>query len=290
MSTESTQKKRGKLHHTEEEFIVSNVHSMSAEDIANSLNRTTDTIIKYMRDNNLISANHLETNDIARLKKLLHSRPYWREVNLQLSEEADEVEFFEHNWIEIMQQFREDVLYSEELNIKQWIILEVLMNRSMKERKSCQQEIDKIQTELSKLYLEDESSRDAQRIASLESQVTFCRGSMTNYTNEYTKLLNEVKFISKSLKANRDERIKRVDDGKNTFQALIRLLEDEKQRDILGDEAELMKLARAAAAKRMSQLHIYEDGKADQPLLTADTFDPKLYEDDNGKEEEESSN
>jgi hypothetical protein len=278
MTTESPQRKRGKLSKDEEQFILKNVHDMEIPQIAETLNRTTEPVIRYIKENNLISANKLEENDMARLKKLLHSRPYWKEIKKQLSEEGDEIEGFEDGWINMMQQFREDVLYSEELQIKQWMILEILINRSMKDRKQHQQEADRLQTVLNEEYDKSDENRDKMYLANLEAQLTFCRAAITNYTNEHTKLLNEVKFISKSLKANRDERIKRIEDGKSTFQGLLRMLEDEEARARMGDDAELMRLAKNAAVKRLSVLHQYEDGKVDQPFLTPETYDPELHE------------
>lgn len=275
---ESQQRKRGKLSKDEENFILKNVHEMDIEQIANILNRTTEPVLRYIKENNLISSNKLEENDRARLRNMLHSRPYWRELKKQLSDEGGELEYFEDGWINMMQQFREDVLYSEELQIKQWIILEILMDRSMKERKRHQEEADRLQKILNEEYDKNEDNRDKMYIANLESQLTFCRGAISNYTGEHTKLLNEVKFISKSLKANRDERIKRIEDGKSTFQGLLRMLDDEDVRARMGDDAELMKLAKNAAVKRLSQLHQYEDGKVDQPFLTPETYDPELHE------------
>lgn len=271
-------KKRGKLSKDEEQFILNNVHDMEIDKIAETLNRTKDPIIRYIKENNLISSNKLEENDVVRLRRLLHSRPYWREIKSQLSESGHEIEYFEDGWINMMLQFRENVLYSEELQIKQWMILEILMNRSMKERKRHQEESDRLQTIINEEYDKSEENRDKMYIANLESQLTFCRGAITNYTNEHTKLLGEIKFISKSLKANRDERIQRIEDGKSTLQGLLRLLEDEDVRFGMGDDAELMRLAKNASKARLSQLHVYEDGKVDQPLLTAETYDEQLYE------------
>lgn len=283
---ESQQKKRGKLSKDEEQFILNNVHEMDVDKIAATLNRTKDPVLRYIKENNLISQNKMEENDVARLKKLLHSRPYWREMQSQLSVAGNEIEYFEDGWINMMQQFREDVLYSEELQIKQWMILEILMNRSMKERRKHQEEADRLQTIINEEYDKPDENRDKMYIANLEAQLTFCRGAITNYTNEHTKLLGEVKVIAKSLKANRDERIKRIEDGKSTFQGLLRMLEDEDQRLRMGDDAELMRLAKNAAVKRLSQLHTYEDGKVDQPFLTPETYDELQGEEDGSTKEE----
>jgi phosphoserine phosphatase len=39
----------------------------------------------------------------------------------------------------------------------------------------------------------------------------------------------------------------------------------------MGDEAELMKLAKDKSKKKLSEVHIYSDGEGDLPLLTPET-------------------
>ena len=84
---------------------------------------------------------------------------------------------------------------------------------------------------LGKEYEKPENERDIPKLANLETQLSFARNSIANYTNEYTKLLNEQQKISKDLKATREQRIKRIEDGKSSWVGLIRMLEDEQLRE-----------------------------------------------------------
>ena len=68
-----------------------------------------------------------------------------------------------------------------------------------------------------------------------------------------------------------DQRIKRIEDSKTTFSGLLRALDEEDLRRRMGDEAELMKLAKDKSKKKLSEVHIYSDGEGDLPLLTPET-------------------
>ena len=84
----------------------------------------------------------------------------------------------------------------------------------MKERKRHIADTEKLQDEVDKEYKLPEDARDTAKLVNLETQLSFARNSIANYTNEYTKLLNEQQKISKDLKATREQRIKRIEDGK----------------------------------------------------------------------------
>ena len=80
-------------------------------------------------------------------------------------------------------------------------------------------------------------------LTNLETQLSFARNSITSYTNEYTKLLAEQQKISKDLKATREQRIKRIEDGKSSWTGLIRMLEDEKIREAEGRQMEILSMS-----------------------------------------------
>jgi hypothetical protein len=75
----------------------------------------------------------------------------------------------------------------------------------MKERKRHISETEKLQKLVDKEYEKSEDQRDIPKLANLETQLSFARNSIANYTNEYTKLLNEQQKISKDLKATREQ-------------------------------------------------------------------------------------
>lgn len=260
-------KKRGQLSLDEEKFITDNIHSLSAEQIASALNRNVDPINRYIDEQQLYSLHDKSENEI--LKRKLHSKTFWNEIVRQFDENSGELEYFEDTWVGLIKQFREDVLPAEELQIKQFITIDILINRSMKERKRHISETEKLQKLVDKEYDKSEIDRDIPKLANLETQLSFARNSIASYTNEYTKLLNEQQKISKDLKATREQRIKRIEDGKSSWVGLIRMLEDEDIREKEGREMEILAMATEKAKKNLYEYHQYADHKVDSPILNS---------------------
>lgn len=143
----------------------------------------------------------------------------------------------------------------------------------MKERRKHIEEIEKLQKQINSEYDLDEDLRDINKLANLEQQIAYARNSIGQYTTEYTKLLGEQKAINQSLKATRDQRIKKIEDSKTTFAGLLRALDDEELRKRMGDDAELMKLAKDKSKKKLSEYHLFANGELDQPLLTPESIE-----------------
>ena len=142
----------------------------------------------------------------------------------------------------------------------------------MKERKRHIAETDKLQRLVDKEYDKPEDQRDIPKLANMETQLSFARNSIANYTNEFTKLLNEQQKISKDLKATREQRIKRIEDGKSSWVGLIRMLEDEVLREKEGKETVILALATEKYKKELSTYHTFQDNTLDKPFLTPDTI------------------
>jgi hypothetical protein len=266
----SIPKKRGQLSLEEEKFIRENLGSLTVEAIAEQLNRNVAPIKRYISEtSNLQSGSQAAEDDL--LKQKLYSKTFWQEIKKQFDEESGELEYFENIWINLMRQFREDVLPAEELQIKQFITIDILINRSMKERKRHITETEKLQRLVDAEYDKPEDTRDIPRLANLETQLSFARNSIANYTNEYTKLLAEQQKISKDLKATREQRIKRIEDGKSSWVGLIRMLEDEDVREKEGREMEIIRLATDKARDSLMAYHEYQDGKVDSPFFTPES-------------------
>jgi len=264
-------KKRGQLSLEEEKFIRDNIMVLSIEEIAESLNRNKDPINRYIKENNISSSENLK--DLEILKRKLYTKTFWSEIVRQFDSDTGELEYFEDTWVGLIQQFREDVLPAEELQIKQFITIDILINRSMKERKRHIAETDKLQKLVDTEYEKPEDQRDIPKLANLETQLSFARNSIANYTNEYTKLLNEQQKISKDLKATREQRIKRIEDGKSSWIGLIRMLEDETIREKEGKEMEILAIATEKNKNKLAEYHQYQDSVLDKPFLTPDTIE-----------------
>ncbi len=272
MNSKKAPRKRGQLALEEQEFIRDNIDSLSIEQIAEALNRTVKPIQRYVTESKIGIQSKDEQENDRTLRQKLHAKTFWIEITKQFDESTGELQYFEDTWIGLVKQFREDVLPAEELQIKQFITIDILINRSMKERKRHIADTEKLQEEVDREYKLPEDVRDGPKLANLETQLSFARNSIANYTNEYTKLLNEQQKISKDLKATREQRIKRIEDGKSSWIGLIRMLEDEEIREREGREMEIMNMAVEQQVKNLSEYHTYQDGEVDTPLLTPETI------------------
>ena len=263
-------KKRGQLSLEEEKFIGEKVTTLSVVEIANYLNRGTAPIERYIKENNLVSSKEDVTSDDF-LKHKLYGKTFWGEIERQFDDESGELTYFINTWIGLIKQFREDVLPAEELQIKQFITIDILINRSMKERKRHLSETEKLQKAVDKESNKSDDTKDYSKLMQLETQLGFARNSIASYTNEYTKLLNEQQKISKDLKATREQRIKRIEDGKSSWVGLIRMLEDEETREREGREMEIINMATKKSLDKLSEYHTYQDNTLVRPFLTPDT-------------------
>lgn len=263
-------KKRGQLSLDEEKFIRENIDSLTIDQIAHHLNRNPKPIERYITENNLLLGNQ-NLADIKYLKTKLHSKTFWNEIVKQFDNDSGELEYFEDTWVNLIKQFREDVLPAEELQIKQFITIDILINRSMKERKRHIADTEKLQRLVDAEYAKSETERDIPKLANLETQLSFARNSIANYTNEYTKLLNEQQKISKDLKATREQRIKRIEDGKSSWTGLIRMLEDEEIRERQGKEMEIIAMATEKARQKLQDYHQFANSSVDRPFLTPES-------------------
>jgi len=76
----------------------------------------------------------------------------------------------------------------------------------------------------------------------------------------------------KELKGTREQRIKRLEDSKETFASWVQALTlRPEMRDGLGTEMEKMRLAMDKERAKLTEYHKYEDGIVDQPFLTPDS-------------------
>lgn len=272
--TEPTSRKRGKLSTEEEQFILLSKDVLTIEEIAEKINRTTEPVIRFLGEK--VITTHAGMNDDQSLERQLRARlrkkPFWKEIVKQFGRVGDneELEYFENIWISLMKQFHENVTATEELEIKQWITLEVLMNRSMKERKKNIEQVENLEKMLNDEY-EKGDLRDPSVIMSLDQQLTYARNSISSYTNDHTKILGQIKDIRRDLKMARSDRIKKIEDGKLSFPDLLRQLEEEDIREREGLEAEVVSRAVDKAKAKFSQQHLFGNNRYDQPILTPET-------------------
>lgn len=260
-------RKRGKLSNKEMDFIRQNCFNLPLEEIAETLNRTVTPIQKFIDKENLKMRN---MTDDEHLLVQLRGRYYYKELQKQFTDA--ELIFFEHQNIDYFRQFSEDVTHTEEMEILEVIRTEVLINRGMEDRQEVIQNINRLNNMIDTELEKPMAMQDTVALASFQTQLGAAISSKSAYINEHEKLLTKKERLLKDLKGTREQRKRNADDAKTNFSAWLRQLDDDKTRKDESFDMEVHRVAADKATERLAELHQYEDGLVDQPILNSDTL------------------
>lgn len=263
--------KQGRLRIEEHEYIYANYPGMDYRSIAKELKRNPKSIKDWIDENIGASPGR---NGINELKKKI----YWTELENQFTK--DELEMFQFHWGQMWQQFKDDVFHTEEMQIVDTIKLEILMNRDLRSQNENMIQIANIDKEIEKRRKQVVKETDLDQrellwkdIVHLERQKGALESSRETLSKNYKELQSRKATMLKDLKGTREQRIKSIEDSKQTFAALLKkIITDPNFRRTLGREMEKMRIATEIERKRLSALHVYNDGVADQPFLTPETL------------------
>ncbi len=269
---EQDDQRRGPLSSQEKNYIKTNAGNFLPEDIAKHLKRNPKSILKYLKDEGLTKyykEEDLLGNDV-KLDKLKKT-PYWEQLSNQFS--PSELKLFQYHWINVLKQFKDDILHTEELQILDMVKLEVLMNRVLNQETEIKNKIVALEEDLlleKKLPTPDQ---DYEKIRQIEAQITSLYAGKDSIMRDYKDLLKEKQNLFKGLKATREQRIKQIEDSKETMAGWYRkLMTDQQLRYDLGIYMEKMRISTKVEYERLSELHTFADGKIDQPLLTPENI------------------
>jgi hypothetical protein len=104
-------------------------------------------------------------------------------------------------------------------------------------------------------------------VLGLETQIQAAKSSEQARSTEFIKLEEKHQGLLKDLKATRDQRITRIESSKETYLAIIKKLQNEEERDLVGGTMETMKLATKKEEKKLTSVHTFDDGSQDLPVL-----------------------
>lgn len=258
--------KTGRFSFQEMAFIRSNVDSMTVDQIALKLDRATDSVFSWVERN--VGFSRQEKIEVE-VNNELKTKPYYRELIKQFS--TDELEMFEFHFKKMWSQFKEDVFHTEEMQIIDTIKLEILMNRILRGQQDVVEKIKTINMQiLDEKKLAESADRDL--IFNLERQAANLAASQETLSRDYKDLQGRKAAMLKELKGTREQRIKSIEDSKQTFASLITLLTAKPEmRRTIGLEMEKMRIASEKERARLSGQIQYEDGNYDRPLLNADS-------------------
>ena len=146
------------------------------------------------------------------------------------------------------------------------------MNRCLKGNKENIEQINTYTEMLREERSQDKDQQDIDYIINLERQVASLRASQESLNRDYRELQAKKGSMLKEMKGTREQRIKRLEDSKQSFTSWVAsLMQDPALMKQYGIEMEKMRMAMKKEGERLSGLHQYEDGTVDQPFLTPDT-------------------
>jgi len=257
--------KTGRLSKEEKRTIDKIANSLTVDDIAKKLDRSVDSIEKYVKENLHIGLTPSEAAAYS-----LEDRPYWVELKAQFT--SDELELFKYHWSRIISQFKDDVFPTEELQVVDVIKLEILMNRCLKGNKENIEQINTYDQMIKNERSRDKDQQDHDYIINLERQIASLRASQESLNRDYRELQAKKSSMLREMKGTREQRIKRLEESKQSFTSWVAaMMQDPERMKRYGIQMEKMKAAMRKEEERLSSFHKYEDGTIDQPFLTPDT-------------------
>lgn len=261
--------KIGRLSKADWDYIEANSEKLSPEKIAENLGRTVESVEKYLKK--LGKSFNKHEAFAVQAEYDIKSRPYWKELKAQFSE--DELELFLYHWKQIIAQFRKDVLATEELQIVDTIKLEVLMNRALREQQESMERVRVLEAEIDLERARDSDQQDKEMIFNMERQIASLRAAKESLSREFKDLQTKKASMYKDLKATREQRIEKLESNKQTLSSLVnKILRNPEFYEQEGKALEKMRLAMEKEKERLSDYHTYADGTIDQPFLTPETI------------------
>ena len=204
-------------------------------------------------------------------KNMLKKREFYEDLRRQFT--ADEMRVFEFHYTNLFQQFQDDVFHTEEGQIIDYAKLEILINRCLMRQNSSREEIEDIQNQIAHEKAAPPDQRDLERLNFLMQTFGALNAGNQNMLREYNDLMKQKQDILKNVKGTRDQRIKSLEDNKQTFGALFaKIATDSEYRAKVGAEMEKFRIAMDREKDRLSQEIRFNDGFYDKPLLNSETI------------------
>lgn len=254
--------KGGKLDLKEKTFIKLNSGNMTIENMSKKLNRTPSIIQAFLEEQGTGGVHVSETLD------LLRKSHEYSLLKDELNEK--ELKIFEKKYSEWVGQFQDDITSSEKNQIFNAIKYEILMSKTLQRNKSIEESIAKIEKDIDYLKSNEELDDDKreQRIKDLRdykrdiwSNLNANIGVFERHSKMYMEMLKE-------LKASRNQRVTKTESKKGTFMSLLASMREDSQRNRIGEEAELERLAADAEGEKFKQTTEFLDGSLAEPFIT----------------------
>jgi hypothetical protein len=268
-SSDGEKNKNGRWTKIEIQFMKDNLKTMTYDEMARQLQRNPNTVKKYCMD--VLGATE-EVKLATAAKFDIQNSAIWKQLKLQFTEE--ELDVFMYHWQNIMIQFKNETYATERMQMVEMCRLEILVDRCMKRLMDVDVRQHQAHKELADEKQKDITDQNFDKIAKLEQMIGSCQISHKTTTDEYNNLFQRKEAIMKSIKGSREQRLKRIEDSKETLSSfLVKILEDDDLRKKLGLEMKKQALATRAEYERLSKLHEYMDKGIGRPIFNSETVE-----------------
>ena len=260
----SSDLKTGQLNRKELDFIANNVETLTPEEMAKQLRRTVDVVKKKIAQLPKRQQLHAQSGAVEQL----HASPTWAELKRILM--ASEQDYFETQWAAYVQQFSSgtDIMATDEMMIKDLIILDIYGNRAAAEIVNAKILINQVQKLIDKEREKSPEVRDQVSMQSWQEQVNSYRGSLKALTETHLSYQQRKDAKLDDLKATRKARFKELTESRQNIFGVLRELDDVRNRIRKGRMMEKVRIAAERVKQDWGQLTEYEDGTVDKPFLS----------------------
>lgn len=264
-----------KLSKEEEQFILNNLDKIPDEEIAKKMGQSIE-VVKLVR----LRSPVLKTYNDNEAIEQLHSKHYWKEIKKILL--GGEVEYFEKEWLQLMSQFSNaEIVYTDEMQIKDLIITEIFLGRNLSKRKDIIRDQGSLTNNIREEENKEEDVRDLNQLAIMRREMAALEASLQSLDKNQQGYEDRKDSLLKALKATREARLKQMEDRGKNFFGLIKYLNERDAREKEGRWMDLMDKATEKSYNDLTQVVQYEDGSLDCPIL-----DPDMVEKENETKEE----
>lgn len=255
-------KKSGPITPAEIEFIRLNIKDLSASEIADRLGRNVDTITKQIGQLDTLGYK----SEILDLKR----RADWKQIQQEFNDE--ELEIFKSHWNGIVQQFKEEIHYTESLQIISAIKHLLLSDRYLQDQQKIREECRKLEKDLERERNKD--TPDSNIITNLEALLSSYAAAEQANGKEFREGNTKLMSVLKELKGTREQRFAKAEDMKTNFGSMMRgMIENPKIKREYGSYMEKLRLSAEKEYKKLGCLHKYMNNEFDRPILNSETVD-----------------
>lgn len=287
--------KKGSLTDQEKRDIEKYIDIKNYAEIGRILNRGAATIRKYCQRNAL-------TDDIVSKRKYTENRAKHNHhlVQMQAQLSKPEYDFAVQIYKGMMEQFGNDIIYSEEVQIIDYCMITCLLNRVLNRemviateidvQKKYRAEYEKKKDDLSsKEIAEDDEDAEAEKydkedyytdkIDQINLAIADLQTECAQIKKDQKDFIDKKEKISKSLYVSRDQRAQEISKVNQNFGDLITWMKkNEEFRRSVGLEIEKMRLGIREEYIRLSELHLFADNNEDYPVFNTDVISKEKNE------------